>query len=141
MTEHDDGAGRLDGAVPRVGSGAVMIEYFNEDCMIGMARYPDKHFDLAIVDPPYGGNDAIGLSDNKDCKKQATQRTEYKTFDNVAPDEKYFEELKRDVYKRQGQASAVNFTGNSRKFLLLLCQRHPLKDTIIPTSNAVLLVI
>lgn len=31
-----------------------MIEYFNEDCMVGMARYPDKHFDLAIVDPPYG---------------------------------------------------------------------------------------
>ena len=30
-----------------------MIEYFNEDCMVGMARYPDKYFDLAIVDPPY----------------------------------------------------------------------------------------
>ena len=31
-----------------------MIEYYNEDCMVGMARYPDKHFDLAIVDvfPP-----------------------------------------------------------------------------------------
>lgn len=28
-------------------------EVYNEDCMIGMARYPDKHFDLAIVDPPY----------------------------------------------------------------------------------------
>ena len=31
-----------------------MIDYRNEDCMIGMARYPDKYFDLAIVDPPYG---------------------------------------------------------------------------------------
>ncbi len=31
-----------------------MIEYYNEDCVVGMARYPDKHFDLAIVDPPYG---------------------------------------------------------------------------------------
>lgn len=30
-------------------------EVFNEDCMIGMRRYPDKYFDLAIVDPPYGG--------------------------------------------------------------------------------------
>lgn len=27
---------------------------FNEDCMEGMKRYPDKEFDLAIVDPPYG---------------------------------------------------------------------------------------
>jgi len=32
------------------------IELFNEDCMVGMARYPDKHFELAIVDPPYGIN-------------------------------------------------------------------------------------
>ena len=29
---------------------------YNEDCMIGMARFPDKFFDLAIVDPPYGIN-------------------------------------------------------------------------------------
>lgn len=25
------------------------------DCMAGMALFPDKFFDLAIVDPPYGG--------------------------------------------------------------------------------------
>lgn len=31
-----------------------MKEYYNEDCMQGMKRYPDKYFDLAIVDPPYG---------------------------------------------------------------------------------------
>lgn len=31
-------------------------EVFNEDNVIGMARYPDKFFDLAIVDPPYGIN-------------------------------------------------------------------------------------
>jgi len=30
---------------------------FNEDCMEGMKRYPDKYFDLAIVDPPYGLGD------------------------------------------------------------------------------------
>lgn len=28
----------------------------NEDCMAMMSRYPDKYFDLAIVDPPYGIN-------------------------------------------------------------------------------------
>lgn len=26
------------------------------DCVVGMKLYPDKHFDLAIVDPPYGIN-------------------------------------------------------------------------------------
>lgn len=31
-------------------------EVYNEDCLVGMARYPDKFFDLAIVDPPYGIN-------------------------------------------------------------------------------------
>lgn len=30
-------------------------EVFNEDCMTVMARYPDKYFDIAVVDPPYGG--------------------------------------------------------------------------------------
>jgi len=27
---------------------------FNIDCMEGMKQYPDKYFDLAVVDPPYG---------------------------------------------------------------------------------------
>ena len=31
-----------------------MIELLNCDCMEYMATVPDKHFDLAIVDPPYG---------------------------------------------------------------------------------------
>lgn len=32
------------------------IEIFNSDCMDVMKQYPDKHFDLAVVDPPYGIN-------------------------------------------------------------------------------------
>jgi DNA modification methylase len=32
-----------------------MIYLVNENCMDLMARYPDGYFDLAIVDPPYGG--------------------------------------------------------------------------------------
>lgn len=33
-----------------------MIEsgFYNMDCMDGMREFPDKFFDLAIVDPPYG---------------------------------------------------------------------------------------
>ena len=33
----------------------AMREYYNEDCMAGMTRYPDNFLDLAVVDPPYGG--------------------------------------------------------------------------------------
>ena len=29
--------------------------FYNMDCMEGMKKFPDKYFDLAIVDPPYGG--------------------------------------------------------------------------------------
>ena len=28
---------------------------YNADCMDGMKEFPDNFFDLAIVDPPYGG--------------------------------------------------------------------------------------
>lgn len=28
--------------------------YYNMDCMQGMKEFPDKYFDLAIVDPAYG---------------------------------------------------------------------------------------
>jgi site-specific DNA-methyltransferase (adenine-specific) len=82
----------------------------NEDNMLLMARYPDNYFDLAIVDPPYGGNDAIGLKDNKKQGKQATKRTNYNVFENVAPTPEYFTELKR-VSKNQ-IIWGVNFYNN-----------------------------
>ena len=28
--------------------------FYNMDCMEGMRQFPDKFFDLAVVDPPYG---------------------------------------------------------------------------------------
>jgi site-specific DNA-methyltransferase (adenine-specific) len=76
------------------------ITITNEDCMKLLKRTPDNFYELAICDPPYGGNDAIGLKDNKKQGKQATKRTNYKVFDNVAPSVEYFNELKR-VSKNQ----------------------------------------
>ena len=38
--------------------------FYNMDCMEGMKQFPDKYFDLAIVDPPYGdalGNEGVQL--------------------------------------------------------------------------------
>ena len=65
------------------------------DCMDIMRKMPDKSVDLCIVDPPYGGNDAIGLVDCINESKQATKRNIYTQFDNIAPPQKYFDELKR----------------------------------------------
>ena len=30
------------------------FDFYNIDCMDGMKEFPDKYFNLAIVDPPYG---------------------------------------------------------------------------------------
>lgn len=37
--------------------------FYNMDCMDGMKEFPDKYFDLAIVDPPYGGVTQGGVYD------------------------------------------------------------------------------
>ena len=34
--------------------------FYNMDCMEGMKEFPDKYFELCIVDPPYGIQDAGG---------------------------------------------------------------------------------
>jgi site-specific DNA-methyltransferase (adenine-specific) len=65
------------------------IEITNEDNMELMARYPDKYFDLAIVDPPYG----IGF-DNK------IRDTKIKSWDVSIPNDEYFKEVIR-VSKNQ----------------------------------------
>lgn len=68
-----------------------MITITNEDNMQLMARYPDKYFDLAIVDPPYG----IGISSNP-----VRQKHKKKNWDNEIPNKNYFDELFR-VSKNQ----------------------------------------
>ena len=85
-----------------VGSGPWLggLEATCEDCMALMARYPDKHFDLAIVDPPYG----ISCGDNKSGmgRRKGDAKATYKMgdWDAVPPPPEYFDELRR-VSKNQ----------------------------------------
>ena len=37
------------------------INLYQMDCMELMKQTPDNYYELAITDPPYGGNDAINL--------------------------------------------------------------------------------
>ncbi len=79
------------------------IEINNEDNMALMSRYPDKHFDLAIVDPPYGiGADIKNNINKMQTKKSKTKSKNYgnQIWDNSIPDNDYFKELKR-VSKKQ----------------------------------------
>lgn len=76
-------------------------EVFNMDCIEGMKNYPDKYFDLAVVDPPYG----LGLRTVNGGSKKNTQ-TKYildlknKNWDNEIPKIEYWENLFR-VSKNQ----------------------------------------
>ena len=70
-----------------------MINITNEDNMELMARYEDNHFDLAIVDPPYG----IGMDGKNNW---SGRRNKLKEWDNEAPSLEYFKELLR-VSKNQ----------------------------------------
>ena len=70
-------------------------EAYNMDCMELMRQYPDKYFDLAVVDPPYGLGDKLtqgGTWASKYVKGDATW--------DIAPTAEYWEQLFR-VSKNQ----------------------------------------
>ena len=70
------------------------------DCVQGMKEFPDKYFDLAIVDTPYW----IGENGDKNhTRSKLAKAKNYKAFsgnDIEPPDKEYFDELFR-VSKNQ----------------------------------------
>lgn len=71
----------------------------NRDCMDAMKEFPDKFFDLAVVDPPYGINIKGGFGRRKNDFLAYTYKKQV-DWDSCIPDKKYFEELFR-VSKNQ----------------------------------------
>ena len=70
-------------------------EVYLEDCVTALKRYADNHFDLAIVDPPYGLGDKLtqgGTWASKYAKGDASW--------DIAPPAEYWEQLFR-VSKNQ----------------------------------------
>lgn len=66
-------------------------EVYLMDCVEAMKTYPNKHFDLAVVDPPYGigaSEMTMGSGKNKKYKKG-------KHWDNHTPEQEYFNQLQR----------------------------------------------
>ena len=79
--------------------------YYNMDCMQGMKEFPDKYFDLAIVDPPYGiGVGSMSYTNGVQIVGKAlAKRTDYSgqtNWDEKIPEKEYFDELFR-VSKNQ----------------------------------------
>jgi len=85
-----------------------MSIYLNTDCMnpeTGLPSFPDNHFDLAIVDPPYG----IGRDGHDGVESSGWKKHEWKEWDSKAPNTEYFEQLFR-VSKNQIIWGANYFT-------------------------------
>lgn len=102
-------------------------EVFNMDCIEGMKQYPDKYFDLAIVDPPYGldlANMNMGAGKSKKSSKLKNRKWVSKDWDKNTPNELYFNELFR-VSKNQ-----IIWGGNY--FDLPPCKNYIIWDKEIP---------
>ena len=98
-----------------------------EDNMQLMERYPDKYFDLAIVDPPYGidlANMNMGIGKTPKASKAKNRKWKSKDWDNETPTKEYFDELFR-VSKNQ-----IIWGGNY--FDLPPCKKFIMWDKEIP---------
>jgi site-specific DNA-methyltransferase (adenine-specific) len=80
-----------------------MTQVYNRDCMEAMKEFPDKFFELAIVDPPYGiGADDKNSTNKKQSNKSAGHSKDYgdQQWDNGIPDKAYFDELTRVSHRQ-----------------------------------------
>ena len=83
--------------LPAVPSSVV----YNEDCVEALKRFPDKYFDLAVVDPPYGiGAGNVNFINRYTANKNAEKFYRVNDWDKIRPDKIYFDELRR-VSKNQ----------------------------------------
>lgn len=90
----------------------------NADCIEIMKEYPDKHFDLAVVDPPYG----IGkkTTSGGGGKNSQSRKFQSHNWDEDIPSEDYFFELKRisKNYIVWGGNYMLNHLNNCRCFIV-----------------------
>lgn len=68
------------------------ISLYNGDCMEAMKEMPDKAFDLAIVDPPYGIGDFTRSTAHG---RKIVRNFKRPTWNKCVPSEEYFIELNR----------------------------------------------
>ncbi len=141
------------------------IHLYNGDCMDLLRQTPDKYYDLAIVDPPYGININVNIGRRKGDKKSNYHK--FSGNDKSIPNKEYFDELFRvsinqiiwggnymtdylkpspcwiiwdkkfseDVTFAQFELAWTSFNTSSKKF-----DKHPLShDRIHPTQKPVAL--
>ncbi len=109
-------------------------DVYLEDCVTALKRYADNHFDLAIVDPPYGlgmGTVSIPSEKNTNSQQKFYKDLKSKRWDDNTPNKEYFDELKR-VSKNQivwGGNYMAEHLGNTKCIIIWD------KMTYIPTMS------
>jgi len=87
-------------AKPMLGAVPISEVYLMDNIEL-MKHYPDKYFDLAVVDPPYGINaDGNAFKNGVNCKANRFKEHKNTNWDNAIPTKEYFIELFR-VSKEQ----------------------------------------
>lgn len=83
-------------------------QVFNRDCLEAMKKFPDKYFELAIVDPPYGMQRKM---DGTSGGGRIMRRFKIDVSWDIKPEESYFIELFR-ISKNQIIWGGNNFIEN-----------------------------
>lgn len=104
--------------------------FYNMDCMEGMKQFPDKFFELAIVDPPYG---------IERFKHGASVVNRYgdetRQWNNTKPSCEYFKELFR-VSKNQIIWGANNFELPPSEYFIIWDKVNPLEFSFAMCEQA-----
>ena len=90
------------------GRGAKVNIAYNMDCMEAMREMPDKAFDLAVVDVPYGIGESGLNNHTRSCLAKAKCYKPFYGDDLKPPEDDYFRELLR-VSKNQIVFGANHF--------------------------------
>jgi site-specific DNA-methyltransferase (adenine-specific) len=100
------------------------IELIHGDSLQALKGYGDNHFDVAIVDPPYGveiEKNQKAYHENKTVSNGGKwKKYDIKGWDNAIPTKEYFNELQR-VSKNQiiwGGNYFLDYLGNTKCFLI-----------------------
>ena len=108
----------------------IISEVYNMDCVAGMREYPDKYFDLAIVDPPYG---------IERFKKGGSHLNKYGTenqeWNNTKPTKEYFNELFR-VSKYQIIWGSNNFELPTSEYFIIWQKGNALEFSFAMVEQA-----
>tara|TARA_R110000822_G_C15224864_1_gene484690 strand:- start:443 stop:1072 length:630 start_codon:yes stop_codon:yes gene_type:complete len=108
------------------------IKLIHGDSLQALKGYADNHFDIAIVDPPYGlGTKTTDGGSKKNSQTKFMKDIRRTNWDNAIPSEQYFTELKR-VSKNQiiwGGNYMAEHIGNTKCILIWD------KMTYIPTMS------